>query len=154
MQTIYPKRINTDNYAGFGHLARVPSDKPLAADESFKYWSDAAHYQIDGETEIGYCTVYRQDEDVVEWMERHDRTPEILIPIDRSFLLPVMSEDGVVHAFRAEPGEAVVIRPSVWHSACKPVGADEASYFVIFRRGTPQEDVTKKDIKHVMIERA
>lgn len=154
MQTIHPKRINNDNYAAFGRVARVPAGEPLAADETFKYWSDSAHYRIDGETEIGYCTVYRQDEDVVEWMERHDRTPEVLIPIDGPFVLPVMSADGEVEAFRAEPGEAVVIGPSVWHSACKPVNADEASYFVVFRRGTPQEDVIKKDLQRVRIERA
>ncbi len=151
MQTIHPKRINAENYAAFGHVARVPSGEPLAADETFKYWSDSAHYRIEGETEIGYCTVYREDDEVVAWMEQHAQTPEILIPVDRPFILPVMSDDGRIEAFQAKPGEAVVIRPGVWHSACKPVDADEATYFVLFRRGTPHQDVSKKDIEPVRI---
>ncbi len=153
MNQIRCQRISPDDFTPFGSTAKPPSGPALAADETFKYWSDVASYRIDGETEIGYCTVYSQQEDVVTWMERHDRTPEILIPIDRPFVLPVMSDGGDVHAFRAEPGEAVVINRGVWHSACKPVDGREASYFVIFRRGTPQEDVIKKDIESVTIER-
>ena len=85
------------------------------------------------------------------WMERHDRTPEFLIPADGPFLLPVMDDAGAVAVFRVEPGEAVVIGQGVWHSACLPVGAEAATYFVVFRRGTPQEDVTKQDIDPVAL---
>lgn len=148
------KRISAESFRPYGSVATRPAGAPLAEDETFRYWSDAAHFGIEGETEIGFCTVYRQERDEVNWMERHMRTPEVLIAVDRPFLLPVMSEDGKVEAFLVEAGEAVVIARGVWHSACKPVDGDEATYFVIFRRGTPQEDVTKMDIEPVVIERA
>lgn len=151
MKRIAFQQISIDAFEPFGSTSATPSGPPLASDATFKYWSDVAKYEIDGETEIGYCTVYRQEDGVVNWMERHARTPEILIPIDVAFVLPVMSDDGEVQAFRAKPGEAVVIGQGVWHSACKPVDADEASYFVIFRRGTPQEDVIKTDIEPVTL---
>lgn len=154
MKRITIQQIDNERFGPFGSTAKLPAGPPLAADGTFKYWSDAANYEIDGETEIGYCTVYRQDEDVVDWMEQHVRTPEILIPIDAPFVLPVMSDAGDVQAFRAEPGEALIIGQGVWHSACKPFGADEASYFVLFRRGTPREDVAKKKIDPVTIESA
>src|SRR5690606_41731797 len=121
---------------------------------TFKFWSDLTHYLIEGETEIGLCTVYRQDEPRVAWMERHERTPELLIPIDAPFVLPVMTADAPdsgVEAFRVEVGEAVVVGQNVWHSACHPVGRDAATYFVIFRRGTPHEDVVKKDVAGVVV---
>ena len=151
MKRIAVQQINTEAFEPFGSKSAMPNGTPLASDATFKYWSDVANYEIDGETEIGYCTVYGQEDGVVNWMERHARTPEILIPIDVPFVLPVMSDDGDVQAFRADPGEAVVIGRGVWHSACKPIGADEASYFVIFRRGTPQEDVIKTDIEPVTL---
>lgn len=145
------KPITETNFSKYGRVAAPPASEPLAADDTFAFWSDVANYEIDGATEIGFCTVYRQDRDVVDWMERHDKTPEILVPIDGPFVLPVMTADGEVEAFRAEPGTAVVIGAGVWHSACKPVEASETTYFVIFRRGTPQEDVIKKDIEPIEI---
>lgn len=143
---VTPQRITPDNFARYGRVARLPDGAPTAEDATFRYWSDAAHYEIDGETEIGFCTVYRQDEPAVTWMERHARTPELLIPIDGPFLLPVMGDDAEVEVFEVQPGEAVVIGQGVWHSACHPADGDAATYFVIFRRGTPREDVTKKDL--------
>jgi ureidoglycolate hydrolase len=154
MKQIKQQRIDVEGFRPYGSVARRPAGPPLAEDDTFRYWSDAAHYGIEGETEIGFCTVYRQERDEVNWMERHMRTPEVLIAADRPFLLPVMSEDGRVDAFLVETGEAAVIGQGVWHSACKPIDAEEATYFVIFRRGTPQEDVTKMDIEPVVIERA
>lgn len=144
---VTPQRITPENFARYGRVARLPESAPTAEDATFRYWSDAAHYEINGETEIGFCTVYRQDQPAVTWMERHDRTPELLIPIDGPFLLPVMEESGAgVEVFEVQPGEAVVIGQGVWHSACHPAGGDAVTYFVLFRRGTPQEDVTKKDL--------
>ena len=145
------KSLSPQNFRPFGTVAVLPETQPLAADETFEFWSDVAHYGIEGETEIGFCTVYARD-GRVDWMERHDRTPELLVPIDGPFILPVMTDDGRVEAFRAEPGTAVVIGQSVWHSACHPVDGNEATYFVIFRRGTPQEDVTKQDLEPMQID--
>lgn len=145
------KAITPENFSEFGRVARPPTDDPLAADETFKFWSDVAHFEIPGETEIGFCTVYGRS-GRVDWMERHDRTPELLVPIDGPFVLPVMTDDGRLGAFRADPGTAVVIGQGVWHGACHPVESDETTYFVIFRRGTPQEDVTKQDIEPIHIE--
>ena len=141
-----PQRITPENFARYGRVARIPDGAPTAEDATFRYWSDAAHYNIDGETEVGFCTVVRQDVPAVTWMERHERTPELLIPIDGPFLLPVMGEGKDVEVFEVQPGEAVVIGQNVWHSACYPAEGDAATYFVIFRRGTPQEDVIKTDI--------
>ncbi len=48
-------------------------------------------------------------------------------------------------------GEAVVLDPGAWHSACVPAEGAEATYFVIFRRGTPHEDVEKIETNPVSI---
>ena len=144
--------ITADNFVAYGKVARLGDEAPLAEGPQFRYWSDFASWEIEGETEVGYCTVRRPTADRVSWMERHERTPEILIPIDWPFILPVM-KDGVVEAFEVHPGEVAVIAPNVWHSACIPLGRAEATYFVIFRRGTPHEDVQKQEIEAVTIDR-
>lgn len=154
MTSITPLRITADRFHAYGKVLQAPESEPTAADATFSFWSDLINYRIDGETEIGLCTVYRQDVPRVTWMERHARTPELLIPIDAPFILPVVPEDApdhAVEAFQVDLGEAVLIGPGVWHSACHPVGQDVATYFVLFRRGTPQEDVEKKAVANVVL---
>lgn len=140
----------------FGKVFKVPKGMPTAESAEFRYWSDVTHYSIQGETEIGWCVVYRQPAMTVTGVERHVQTPEILIPVDAPFILPVLTDgdlDNKLEAFKVDIGEAIVIREGVWHGACLPLGKKESSYFVIFRKGTPQEDVAKRAITGVTIKK-
>jgi ureidoglycolate hydrolase len=152
-QSVDVKPLSSEHFARFGRVAVRPDTEPLASDHTFAFWSDVTHLELHGGAEIGYCTVFAQDAGVVDWMERHERTPELLIPIDAPIVLPVMTEQYEVTAFRIEIGQAAVIRKGVWHSACLPAGADEATYFVVFRRGTPGDDVAKIGIEPRYVER-
>lgn len=149
------KSITPENFARFGRVVNWPSQEPTAQAKEFKFWSDIANYQIDGETEIGICTVYQQAKMEITGVERHLKTPEILIPIDAPFILPVLRDDEAdnqLEAFQVGIGQAVVIDTGVWHGACLPMGKKESSYFVIFRRNTPHEDVATRGIKRIEIQ--
>ncbi len=145
-------KATTDNFSVFGKLVTLPTAEPTAEGPTFRFWSDIADYTIEGETEIGLCTVYKQADDEVQVVERHLRTPELLIPVDAPFILPVAGPDGTVSAYRVDPGEAVVIDEAVWHGPCIPVGKQTCTYFVIFRKGTPFEDVEKRNVQKTTIE--
>lgn len=145
----------TESFRKFGSVFKAPRGTPLAVSNLFRYWSDVARYTIEGETEIGWCTVFQQSAMMVSGLERHLQTPELLIPVDAPFVLPVLKDGDPaekLEAFRVEVGEAVVIGDGVWHAPCIPVGKKESSYFVIFRRGTPSEDVIKREIPAVTLE--
>lgn len=149
MRTVRAKDATQASFALFGSVVATPSGPPTSQAADYKFWSDLASYTINGETEIGVCTVYAQPDVEIGGMERHVRTPEILIPIDAPFVLPLLREgepDEAAEAFRVDVGEAVVIDAGVWHGACLPVGKRQSSYFVIFRRRTPHEDVQKKSV--------
>ena len=152
---IKSEHISPENFKKFGKVVTAPKGNPTSQAADYKFWSDIADYNIEGEAEIGICTVYKQSANEIVGMERHLRTPEILIPIDAPFTLPLLldgeNEDNI-KAFQCNLGEAVVINKAVWHGACLPVGKEKSSYFVIFRRGTPHEDVEKKEIKKIEIE--
>lgn len=152
---IKAKHITSENFANFGKAVTAPTKAPTSQAGDYRFWSDIANYHIDGDTEIGLCTVYQQPVMEISGVERHLRTPEILIPIDAPFILPLLLEgqpESAVEAFQVNLGEAVVIDKAVWHGACLPAGKKESSYFVIFRRNTPHEDVVKKNIEKVQIE--
>jgi ureidoglycolate hydrolase len=152
--TVRAKRITPENFAKFGSVVSAPKRTPTAEAAEYKFWSDITHYLIDGETEIGICTVYRQLKMEISGVERHLHTPEILIPIDAPFILPLHDEQAnePLEAFKVHVGEAVVVAKGVWHGACLPIGRNESSYFVIFRRNTPDEDVAKKVIQPILLE--
>ncbi len=154
MIKIETKKVSPENFKKFGKAVNSPSGSPTSESNDYKFWSDIADYKIDGETEIGICTVYRQKEMTITGMERHLRTPEILIPIDGAFVLPLLidgEDEKSAESFRVEIGEAVKINDAVWHGACLPADKEESSYFVIFRKGTPREDVQKKDIRTIVV---
>jgi ureidoglycolate hydrolase len=142
-------KANSSNFSKYGQVVSIPSDKPTSEGVEYRFWSDIAGYKIDGETEIGICTVYKQNNNKISGVERHLKTPEILIPIDAPFILPVLSSDydEQLDYFQVDIGEAILINEAVWHGPCLPVGKEESSYFVIFKRKTPFEDVEKKILK-------
>jgi ureidoglycolate hydrolase len=148
--TVKRKRITSENFAEFGWVVMKPRGKPTSQAREYKFWSDIIHYLIEGETEIGVCTVYRRARNDVARLERHLKTPEILIPIDAPLVLPVLRGGEAasgLQAFRVHVGEAVVTDKGVWHGACLPAGKRRSSYFVIFRRHTPLEDVETQGIE-------
>ncbi|MCU7497331.1 MAG: hypothetical protein HF314_18070 [Ignavibacteria bacterium] len=151
---INTEHITKENFQKFGKVVTYPEGEPTSQAGDYKFWSDIASYYIDGETEIGICTVFRQPKREITGMERHVDTPEILIPIDAPFILPLLLEgnpEEEAESFLVNAGEAVVINKGVWHGACLPFKVDKSSYFVIFRRRTPYEDVEKKDVGTIEI---
>jgi len=152
---IKAKRITLENFQRFGSVVTSPVGSPASQGDDYKFWSDIARYKINGATEVGKCTVYKQKKNIISGMERHMLTPEFLIPIDSPFVLPVLIEgndETNVEAFQVNVGEAVIMNQAVWHGACLPVGKKEVSYFVVFRRKTPYEDVEKKSVNKFEIE--
>jgi len=154
MIKIKSKDITPENFLDYGKVVIFPETKPTSQGAHYKFWSDVASYGIEGETEIGICQVFKQVKNNFNGMERHLNTPEILIPIDAPFVLPLIKDkepDQSVAAFKVNIGQAVIINPAVWHGACIPIGKKESSYFVIFRRGTPAADVHLKDMEEFEI---
>ena len=151
---IKAKIITTENILSFGKVVVGASGAPTSQASDYKFWSNIMSYEIDGETEFGICTVYKQSESTITGMERHISTPEILIPIDGPFMLPLLIDKDKpeeTETFILEVGQAVVINEKVWHGACLPLGKGECSYFVIFKKGTPFNDVEKTEISEITI---
>lgn len=149
-----PKKITEENFSVFGKVVVGTSGQPTSQAADYKFWSDIMNYKMDGETEVGICTVYKQPSSSINGMERHLSTPEILIPIDAPFILPLLNDKDnpdKAEAFIVDIGQAIAINEKVWHGACIPFGKEECSYFVIFKRGTPHNDVEKTDLPEIII---
>jgi ureidoglycolate hydrolase len=151
---IITQPLEPQKFKKFGRIVVMPQSEPTERGTTYSFWSDLANFRIEGETEIGYCTVYKQTKNLITAMERHLDSAEILIPIDADFALPLLLEGEQIStavSFRVQVGQAVVIDKGVWHAALIPLEAEKASYFVIFKRGTPANDVQMKDIQAIEI---
>lgn len=147
MMMVPVTRVSVESFAAFGSVVLKPEGTPTSEGPTYRFWSDLAHYDCGGETEIGICMASGAADTEFRSLERHLDTPEILIPIDAPFALPLMLEGSdTPGAFLVDIGEAVVIDRGVWHGACIPIGQGRSSYFVVFRRGTPHTDVIHCDI--------
>jgi ureidoglycolate hydrolase len=153
MQKIHTKNISSENFKKYGMVVTSPRATPTSQGDNYKFWSDIAHYHITTTAEIGICTVFNQSEIRIDSMERHLKTPEILIPIDAPFVVPLLIDAAAAspESFHVNLGEAVVINEGIWHSACIPIGVEQSSYFVIFRRNTPHDDVQMKSVESFQI---
>lgn len=152
--TIKAKIISRDNFSAYGKVVTGISGQPTSQAADYKFWSDIMNFRIEGETEVGLCTVFKQDSDSITGMERHLMTPELLIPIDGPFILPLLIDRNApekAEAFVVDIGQAITINPEVWHGACLPANGDECTYFVIFKRGTPHNDVEKINLSPINI---
>jgi ureidoglycolate hydrolase len=132
---------------------------PLGTD-TVKFWPALTKYAISGETEVGLCTCFGRPRQI-EHLERHQNTPEILVPLDGDFLLPVAAVDqpetqnGVLSAegvevIRVKAGTAVVLSSGVWHWAVWPHNRQSVTYLVMFRSHTPNEDLEIKEVKDMV----
>jgi len=136
-----------------GKVIDIPEAPPLVESETVKYWGTLASFMVEGEVEIGICIVKRGS-NVMEQMERHVETPELITPIEGDFVIPVAASRNLedpeetprvedVKAFYISERQAFLMDRGVWHWAPFPVGK-EASFFVIFKKGTTKRDMTVK----------
>jgi len=149
------KNLTAEAFSKFGEFVEVPSFPPLVESENVKYWGTVATFKVEGETEIGICIV-RKGSNVLEFMERHVQTPEVLVPIKGDFILPVATSKNLedpeecpraedIEAFYIKDEQAVIMKKGVWHYAPIPVGS-ESSFFVIFKKETTKRDLDLKKI--------
>jgi ureidoglycolate lyase len=109
---------------------------------------------VDGGYGIGYATQAKRPF-VQTCAERHMQTPELLLPTGGDMIVAIGAPDHLQEparlpgparfaAFRVPEGNAIIMKPGVWHWA--PFAVDATiRLLVIFKAGTSQNDVTVVD---------
>jgi len=85
---------------------------------------------------------------VIRRMERHVRTPEVLVCLDGEAVVclagPQESAAGAlkdIRALKVRPGQGFVLDTGAWHAIPFPSGSAPARFLVIFRSGTGRDDL-------------
>ena len=155
-----PRMITAANFARFGQFVPLPPPRNVrpsgSAPKVLDYWKQLVRFGVAIRPEVGLVTVYRR-ETVFGQVERHRRTPELLVNLDAEVFVPAapahrprrkgdvpFCED--VDIFRVPPHSLVFFPVGAWHWAPFPVTAKQASLVVVFRDDTSQNDMEIVDL--------
>lgn len=130
----------------FGHLLS-DSNAPIPTDEGFGFGLTVSDLPISKNLCTGLL-VCEPRSTAVSKMERHLKTPEILVALEGDSLLclaPPTAKTKDLHkaskAFMVRQGEALVLHPGTWHWIPFPLGDTPSRFLVIFRRETGEDDL-------------
>jgi ureidoglycolate hydrolase len=150
------EELTKNVYLPFGDFITAPQHEPKIEEANARYWAGLGIVEIKGSMDIGWVTV-RKRPMLIDRLERHFLTPEIVIPVDDVLIMPVARGVEIgdyasrpsykdVRGFFVKPGQMITFSPGTWHLAGFPLSREEASFIVIFRQGTANEDLAVQPI--------
>lgn len=153
MQEIKAVALTSENFEDYGQILSISKGDPMADTEEFAYWGKVTELTMTEKVSTGFL-VCRKREGVVKSLERHVRTPEILIALEGDSLICMAKPESVVdidliegiQAFRVRQGEAFVMHAGTWHWIPFPINQEESKFLVVFASGTEADDLEVRDL--------
>jgi len=154
--------LSEESFKDLGVILRIPVEgemEPIIQSSFFKHYGPLGFIECQDPTELG-ITTFKKREFIVEELEQHAQTHEMLFAIDGDFVMPVapiVYENGVAYpdetkikAIRVKQGEGVIFKQGYWHYAPFPI-KDVSSVLVGFKKGTAVNDITMCKLKTVLL---
>jgi ureidoglycolate hydrolase len=145
------QNLSAETFTAFGQVCVVPQPvKPDHSCDGYDWWPNRCLFDsIEGKYGIGLSKIKRHSLRQAK-SERHMKTPELLLPIDSDMIIIVGPPDypdeparlpdlSRFAAFRIKAGEAIVMKPGVWHYESIPV-KEETYMYCIFQSDTGEND--------------
>jgi len=142
---------NSDNFRRYGSIMKwleVKKTKPTLSEKYFDWWGKLVTPRFPSGMEMGLFRLKKRGLSM-DRMECHQHTPEILLPVDGKFVIPVCcfnreEKGGIpvknVSAFYLDKDQCMIFKPGIWHGAPFPL-KDNRSIIVMFQQGTVENDV-------------
>lgn len=122
----------------------LPARPPDIAAGILDYWQGVGIMDFEGEVDVGVLRVHDRAPTFAE-MERHHRTPELLVALDGDLLVPVTVGDDEpaiegLDVVVVNQGTGILMGVAVWHAIPFSPTAP-TTCLVVFRRGTSTDDL-------------
>lgn len=151
---IHVRPLTAETFAFFGQLIDLQGNTAASfSADHFNYWKQLGILKDIDEVEVGLLKVKRH-EMTCDRMERHEQTPELLIPITGSFIITVgmpaktIPDVAGLSAFHVRSGQAILLKPDCWHWMPNPV-EEESAILIIFKNNTSQNDTIIEPLEKV-----
>jgi ureidoglycolate hydrolase len=144
--------LTPKSFRGYGDVLSVGPGVPMGTSAEFTYWGKVAELEMGARVSTGYLAC-KPRSGVLKRLERHLRTPEILVALRGDSLVCMArpsargstSIDGL-QAFHIRQGQAFAMTPGTWHWAAFPNGKTKAVFLVVFASGTEGSDLEFVDL--------
>ena len=154
MKEIQAIELTPENFQDYGQILSASKGEPMADNEEFAYWGKIAELGMTEQVSTGFL-VCRQREGEVKNLERHTRTPEILVALEGDSLICMAKPESVIgadriegiQAFHVREGEAFVMHIGTWHWVPFPVNRETSKFLVVFASGTEADDLELRDLE-------
>jgi ureidoglycolate hydrolase len=149
MKTIKAMRLTQDNFSEFGRAVYIESGTvPDAQSDIQTYYGKLAFLECSGSMQVGVCVAKKRPY-VVNELEQHADSPELLAALKGDFLTPVTTSieiDGRlvpdmdnIRAVIVNQGEGIVFDAGMWHWTPYAI-TESCDVLVIFKTDTPSND--------------
>jgi len=151
--------VTAENFSKLGKVLRIPVEgemKPLLESSFFKHYGPLGFIDCEGPVEFG-ITTFQKRELIVDKLEQHAKTPELLYAIDGGFIMPVapiILKDGAAYpdleqiiAIHVKQGEGILFDDGIWHWAPYPYDKNSSSVLVCFKKGTAEDDIVIRGLE-------
>ncbi len=145
------QELTAESFSEFGQVCVAPPKiKPEHSCDEFDWWPDMMVFDsIKGQYGAGFALAKKSPFQQT-CSERHMETPEFLLAVDGDMVVIVGPPDypdeparlpdfSRFAAFKVKAGEAILMKPGVWHYAAMPM-KDEMYMYCIFAKGTSEKD--------------
>ncbi|MBA7493163.1 hypothetical protein ES702_03719 [subsurface metagenome] len=162
MKKLSIQYVTADNFRDFGQVITIPTEGslvPTTESEFHKFYGGLGFMTLREVMEFGVCTFKKRDL-IVNQMEQHAQTQELLFAIDGDFIMPVapiltqngeaFPGTGKIIAIRVHQGEGVIFNHGIWHWAPFPL-KETSSVIVGFEKDTAHNDITIRDLEEKII---
>jgi hypothetical protein len=142
----------TADLSGIGVSLRLPDPavrRPDVENDLLRFFGKLGVIEAPGGVEFGICA-YEHRDFVVENLEQHRRSDELLYAIDDDFLMPAAPNLAGVNqpdfsracVLRVRRSEGVIFAPGAWHWVPYPVKEGKSFALVGFAIDTPANDMS------------
>ena len=144
MEETKPISIRNFDFSPYGRYFDLRNERGVKTDKYEAYMTVDA--PVERPLRFGITVCENGDTFVVDSMERHMSTEEVLFAGDKPIVLSIANsspdeapraEDVV--SLLMEPCDLVVLKRGVWHDACHAVHGSAMYYFLSKSNGDPQE---------------
>jgi ureidoglycolate lyase len=147
------KTADRTNVAPYGDLIAIEGVEATADMDAFAFWNDLSLGDFEGTVTFGMVHT-KPGEMTVPLLERHVRTSETLVPLDEAIVLALaeptegaLPDLDTAAALLIPRGQAITLKPGTWHYIPMIPSGAAARTLIVFRQGTPSEDLEVKELE-------
>ncbi len=144
---------STDALRPYADLADGTGKTPAADSAMFSFWNDLSVGDVSGAPVSFGMVKTKPGELTAPMVERHLKTTETLVPLDEDIILVLAKPSSgdspdldTLAAFRVQQGTAITLKKGTWHYIPLIAGKKQGRTLVVFRQGTPDDDLQVYDV--------